>query len=41
MSAWLTSIAGHLWAEAGSLGVDTDRPDLIGSTELVGVELPH
>ena len=22
-------------------GVDTVRPDLIGSTELVGVELPH
>ena len=28
-------------ALAGGLGVDTGRPDLIGSTELVGVELPH
>ena len=28
-------------ASAGGLGVDAVRPDLIGSTELVGVELPH
>ena len=28
-------------ASASGIGVDTVRPDLIGSTELVGVELPH